>query len=94
MSVKTFVRKFDEKIIREAILRELDRGGQIFFVHNKVKSIASMQEMIQALVPEVRVGIAHGQLPEHQLEKVMKKFIDKEIDLLLCTSIIESGLDI
>lgn len=94
LEVKTFVRKFDEKIIRQAILRELDRGGQIFFVHNKIQSIQTIREMILDLMPRVRIGIAHGQLPEHQLEEVMKKFIDHEIDLLLCTSIIESGLDI
>ncbi len=94
LAVKTFVRKFDEKVIREAILRELDRGGQVFFVHNKVKSIYSVKELILSIVPHVRIGIAHGQLPEKQLEDVMKKFMDHEIDLLLATSIIESGLDI
>ncbi len=94
LAIKTFVRKFDEKIIREAILRELDRGGQIFFVHNKVRSIDSVAEMIRRLVPEVSIGIGHGQLPERQLQEVMRKFIGGEIDLLLCTTIIESGLDI
>jgi transcription-repair coupling factor (superfamily II helicase) len=94
LAVKTFVRKFDEKIIREAILRELDRGGQIFFVHNKIHSILSIKELLLKIVPKVRIGIAHGQLKEHQLEEVMKKFMDHEIDLLLCTTIIESGLDI
>ncbi|GJL78125.1 MAG: transcription-repair-coupling factor [Nitrospinaceae bacterium] len=94
LAVKTFVRKFDEKVIREAILRELDRGGQIFFVHNKIHSIQSVQEMIHRIVPQVRIGIAHGQLPEHQLEEVMKKFMDHEVDLLLSTTIVESGLDI
>ena len=94
LAVKTFVRKFDEKIFREAILRELDRGGQIFFVHNKIHSILSIKELILKIVPQVRIGVAHGQLREHQLEKVMKKFMDHEIDLLLCTTIIESGLDI
>ncbi len=94
LAVKTFVRKFDEKVIREAILRELDRGGQIFFVHNKIHSIESIKEMILKIVPQVRIGVAHGQLKEHQLEEIMKKFMDHEIDLLLCTTIIESGLDI
>jgi len=94
LAVKTFVRKFDEKVVREAIQRELDRGGQIFFLHNKIHSIASVKEMLLNIVPELRIGIAHGQLPEHQLERVMKKFMDHEIDLLLCTTIIESGLDI
>jgi len=94
LAIKTFIRKFDEKVIREAILRELDREGQIFFVHNKVHSIHSMAEMIREIVPQVRLGIAHGQLPEKQLEKVMRQFIDREIDLLLATTIVESGLDI
>ena len=94
LAIKTFVRKFDEKVIREAILRELDRGGQTYFVHNKVRSIYSVCEMIRRIVPEARIGIGHGQLPERQLEEVMRKFIDKEIDILLCTTIVESGLDI
>ncbi len=94
LAVKTFVRKFDEKVIREAILRELDRGGQIFFVHNKIHSILSIKELLLKIVPKVRIGVAHGQLKEHQLEAVMKQFMDHEIDLLLCTTIIESGLDI
>jgi transcription-repair coupling factor (superfamily II helicase) len=94
LAVKTFIRKFDEKVIREAIIRELDRGGQVFFVHNKIRSIHSIAEMIRRLAPRVKIDVAHGQLPEHQLEKVMKKFMDKEIDILLSTSIIESGLDI
>ncbi len=94
LAVKTFIRKFDEKVIREAIMREIDRGGQVFFVHNKICSIHSIAEMIRRVVPGVKIDIAHGQLPEHQLEKVMKKFMDKDVDLLLSTSIVESGLDI
>ena len=94
LAVKTFIRKFDEKVIREAIMREIDRGGQVFFVHNKIRSIHSIAEMIRRVAPGVKIDVAHGQLPEHQLEKVMKKFMDKETDLLLSTSIIESGLDI
>ncbi len=94
LSIKTYVRKFDEEIIREAILREKDRGGQVYFVHNKVQSIHSIAALLRKIVPEVSLGIAHGQLQERMLEKVMKQFIEKEIDLLLCTSIIESGLDI
>ncbi len=94
LAVKTFIRKFDEKVIRVAIMREVDRGGQVFFVHNKIHSIHSIAAMIRRVVPGVKIDIAHGQLPEHQLERVMKKFMDKEVDLLLCTSIIESGLDI
>jgi transcription-repair coupling factor (superfamily II helicase) len=94
LAVKTFIRKFDEKVIREAIMREIDRGGQVFFVHNKIRSIHSIAEMIHRLAPGVKIDVAHGQLPEHKLEKVMKKFMDKEVDILLSTSIIESGLDI
>ena len=94
LSIKTFVRKFDEKIIHDSIKKELGRGGQVYFVHNKINSIHSIKEMIQEIVPEVRIGVGHGQLPEHQLEEVMEKFIAKEIDVLLCTTIIESGLDI
>ncbi len=94
LAVKTFIRKFDEKVIREAIMREIDRGGQVFFVHNKIRSIHSVAEMIRRVAPGVRTEIAHGQLPEHQLETVMKKFMGKEVDLLLSTSIVESGLDI
>jgi transcription-repair coupling factor (superfamily II helicase) len=94
LAVKTFIRKFDEKVIREAIMREIDRGGQVFFVHNKIRSIHSIAEMIRRVAPGVKIDVAHGQLPEHQLEKVMKKFMDKETDVLLSTSIVESGLDI
>ena len=94
LSIKTFVRKFDEKIIHDSIKKELERGGQVYFVHNKINSIHSIKEMIQEIVPEARIGIGHGQLPEHKLEEVMGKFIAKEIDVLLCTTIIESGLDI
>ncbi|MAX16658.1 MAG: transcription-repair coupling factor [Nitrospina sp.] len=94
LAVKTFIRKFDEKVIREALMREIDRGGQVFFVHNKIRSIHSIAEMIRRVAPGVKIDIAHGQLPEHQLERVMKKFMDKEINVLLSTSIVESGLDI
>ena len=94
LAIKTFIRKFDEDVIRQAILSEVGRGGQVFFVHNKIHSIHSIAELIRRLVPGVSIDIAHGRLPEHQLEKVMKKFLDKEIDVLLSTSIVESGLDI
>ena len=94
LSIKTFVRKFDEKIIHDSIKNELSRGGQVYFVHNKIKSIHSIKELIQKIIPEARIGIGHGQLPEHQLENVMGQFLAKEIDVLLCTTIIESGLDI
>jgi transcription-repair coupling factor (superfamily II helicase) len=94
LAIKTFVRKFDKKIIHDSIKKELGRGGQVYFVHNKINSIHSIKEMIREIVPEARIGVGHGQLPEHQLEEVMGKFIAKELDVLLCTTIIESGLDI
>ena len=93
-AIRTFVTKFDEPTIREALLREVQRGGQVFFVHNRVQSIASMERFIHTLVPEVTVGVAHGQMREGQLEKVMTDFVDKRFQVLLSTSIIESGLDI
>ncbi len=94
LAVKTYIRKFDVQIIRDAILRELDRNGQIFFVHNKIQGIHSIAKLIQEAVPQVRIGIAHGQLQEAMLEKTMRQFLDGELDLLLSTSIVESGLDI
>jgi transcription-repair coupling factor (superfamily II helicase) len=80
--------------VRQAILRELERGGQVFFVHNRVQTIPAMLSHLRQLVPEARIGIGHGQMPENELEAVMRKFTKGEIDVLLCTSIIESGLDI
>jgi transcription-repair coupling factor (superfamily II helicase) len=93
-AIRTFVSKFDEPTIREAVLREVQRGGQVFFVHNRVQSIASMERFLRELVPEVTVGVAHGQMREGQLEKVMTDFVEKRFQVLLSTSIIESGLDI
>ena len=81
-------------MVRDAILREMERGGQIFFVHNRVQSIASIAATIQDLVPHARVCMAHGQMPERQLEKVMMEFINHKYDVLVCTMIIESGVDI
>jgi len=93
-AIRTFVIKFDGAQIREAILRELHRGGQIFFVHNRVQSIRSMERYLRELVPEVSIGVAHGQMGERLLEKAMVNFVEKKYQLLLCTSIIESGIDI
>ena len=93
-AIRTYVTKFDGQVIREAILRELRRGGQVFFVHNRVESIERRAEMIRALVPEAKIVVAHGQMRDHQLEKVMLAFLQHEFDILLCTAIIESGLDI
>jgi transcription-repair coupling factor (superfamily II helicase) len=94
LAVRTYVLKFGEAVIQEAITRELDRGGQVFFVHNRVESIGAMYRYLHRIVPQARIAVAHGQLPEQQLERVMVRFINREIDVLLCTTIIESGLDI
>ena len=93
-AIRTFVAKFSPTEIREAILREKARGGQVYFVHNRVESIGSIQRFLAELVPEASVGVGHGQMSEHALEKVIGDFIDRRYDVLLCTTIIESGLDI
>ena len=92
--IVTHIGPYSQKIIRQAIIREIERGGQIFFVHNRVQTIYSMKMHLNNLVPEARVGIAHGQMREGELSQVMTQFTNGEIDVLLCTSIIESGLDI
>jgi transcription-repair coupling factor (superfamily II helicase) len=94
LAVKTFVSRFSEELIREAVMRELRRGGQIFFVHNRVQTIAKRAELLAQLVPEAKIAVGHGQMDEHELEKVMLGFMHGETNLLLCTTIIESGLDI
>ncbi len=94
LSIRTFLGRFDEDVIRQAIVRELQRNGQVFFVHNRVQNISAMARFLQQLVPEASLAIAHGQMKERDLERVMLAFIRKEYNLLLCTSIIESGLDI
>ncbi|MGQ9492032.1 MAG: transcription-repair coupling factor [Anaerolineae bacterium] len=94
LPVKTFVGDFDETLVRQAILRELDRNGQVYFVHNRVQGIELMAERVRKIVPEARVAIAHGQMPERELSAVMLAFAEGEYDVLVCTSIIESGLDI
>jgi len=93
-AIRTFVMKFDPGAVREAIQNELKRGGQVYFVHNRVRSIAAMQKFLTELVPEARIGVAHGQMGEGKLEAVMSRFVNRELDVLLATSIIESGLDI
>jgi len=93
-AIRTFVMKFDPGAVREAIENELKRGGQVFFVHNRVRSIAAMEKFLSDIVPRARIGIAHGQMAEGKLEEVMARFVNKELDILLATSIIESGLDI
>ena len=94
LPVVTHVGPYSEQLVRQAVLRELDRGGQIFFVHNRVHTIEGMRRQIQRLVPEVRIAVAHGQMAERDLAKRMMEFSSGEIDLLLTTTIIESGLDI
>ncbi len=93
-AIRTFVMKFDPAAVREAIENELKRGGQVFFVHNRVRSIAAMEKFLSDIVPRARIGIAHGQMAEGKLEEVMARFVNKDLDILLATSIIESGLDI
>jgi transcription-repair coupling factor (superfamily II helicase) len=93
-AIRTFVMKFDPTAVKDAIEQELRRGGQVFFVHNRVRSIAAMNKFLGELVPKARIGVAHGQMAQHKLEQVMGKFVEKELDVLLATSIIESGLDI
>jgi len=92
-AIRTFVARFDESLIREAILRELKRGGQVFFVHNRVQSIHAMRERLEKLVPEAKITVAHGQMEAEELEETMLEFFSKKTNLLLCTSIIESGID-
>lgn len=92
--VRTYLRPWDENTIKEVLLRELERGGQVFFVHNQVKTIDKIAATIQRLVPKARITVGHGQMDEQDLEKVMIGFINKDYDILVSTSIIESGLDI
>ncbi len=94
LPIVTHVGPYQANLVRQAIIRELERGGQVFFVHNRVQSIAGVQNQLARLIPEARIGIAHGQMAERDLEKRMRQFTKGEIDVLLSTSIIESGLDI
>jgi transcription-repair coupling factor (superfamily II helicase) len=94
MAIQTIVAKFDEKLIRTAVEVELERGGQIYFVHNRVETIYELASKIRELVPQARVVVGHGQLPEAELERTMLAFMDGEYDVLCATSIIENGLDI
>ncbi|MQG15462.1 MAG: transcription-repair coupling factor [SAR202 cluster bacterium] len=92
--IKTYVTEQSDELIRDAIIRELDRGGQVYFVHNRVKDIHSIAKRISNIVPEAKIAVGHGQLNEAELEKTMLDFADGHIDVLICTTIIESGLDI
>ncbi len=93
-SVKTFIARYDELVIKEAVARELQRGGQAFLIHNRVRTIHEMARTVQNLAPAARVAVAHGQMPPKQLEEIMVRFVRKDIDVLVCTTIVESGLDI
>ncbi|MBT6153425.1 MAG: transcription-repair coupling factor [Planctomycetaceae bacterium] len=93
-AISTRLCRFDGELIRNAIVRELNRGGQIYFVHNRVYNIKSIADRIQTIVPEARIGIGHGQMAGHELEEAMLDFVTGKIDVLVCTTIIESGLDI
>jgi transcription-repair coupling factor (superfamily II helicase) len=93
-AIETYVTNYDEFTIREAIYRELNRGGQVFFVHNHVQTIHQMAAKLVGLIPEARIAVGHGQMRERELEKVMLDFVHKKIDVLVCSTIIESGLDI
>lgn len=94
LPIITHIGPYNPAMARQAILRELDRDGQVFYVHNRVQSINIIRNQLTQLVPEARIGVAHGQMAEHELSQVMEQFAAGEVDVLLCTSIIESGLDI
>ncbi len=94
LSIKTFVRQQDTDIIKEAILREILRGGQVYFLHNEVKSIEKTARELQELVPEARIDVGHGQMRERELERVMTDFYHKRFNVMVCTTIIETGIDI
>ncbi len=94
LPVHTEIAAFDDEIMKEAILREMDRGGQVFFVHNRVETIDAMAAYLGELLPDLRLAVGHGQMSDHQLERVMVDFIEGEYDVLVSTMIIESGLDI
>jgi transcription-repair coupling factor (superfamily II helicase) len=92
--VLTFVEPFDDALIEEAISRELDRGGQIFFVHNRIETIEAIADHLRRIVPRAKVAVGHGQMKERELETVMRQFVDHEVDILVSTLIVESGLDV
>jgi transcription-repair coupling factor (superfamily II helicase) len=93
-AIRTFVTKFDPNVVKEAIEREIGRGGQVYFLHNRVDSIDELKQFVQELCPKVRIGVGHGQMGDGELEEVMTKFVERQFDVLICTTIIESGLDI
>ena len=94
LAIKTFVRTEGHGVIREAVLREIKRGGQVYFLHNEVDTIENRRTQLQELLPEARIAVAHGQMPERQLEAVMRDFVAQRSNLLLCSTIIETGIDV
>jgi transcription-repair coupling factor (superfamily II helicase) len=92
--VKTYVLEYDDNLIRQAVLEEIKRGGQVYFIHNRVAEIETLKNKLEQLIPEALIGYAHGQMHEEELEKTMIEFINGDFDILLCTNIVESGLDI
>src|SRR5687768_12176534 len=94
LAVHTVVAHFDKELIKTAIEQELSRGGQVYFVHNRVDSIFMRAAMIQQMLPEVRIGVGHGQMGEAELERVLLGFMKHEYDIFVCTTIVENGLDI
>ena len=94
LAIKTFVRSEGTGVIREAVLRELKRGGQVYFLHNEVETIQNRRQRLEEILPEARIAVAHGQMPERELEKVMRDFVAQRYNLLLCSTIIETGIDV
>ena len=94
LAIKTFVRNEGQGVIREAVMRELKRGGQVYFLHNEVETIENRRQQLEAYLPEARIAIAHGQMPERQLEHVMRDFVAQRFNVLLCSTIIETGIDV
>ena len=94
LAIKTFVRSESNGVIREAVLRELKRGGQVYFLHNEVETIENRRQKLEEILPEARIAVAHGQMPERELERVMKDFVAQRYNLLLCSTIIETGIDV
>jgi transcription-repair coupling factor (superfamily II helicase) len=94
LAIKTFVRNEGNGVVREAVLRELKRGGQVYFLHNEVETIENRRERLEALLPEARIAVAHGQMPERELERVMRDFVQQRFNVLLCSTIIETGIDV
>ncbi len=94
LAIKTFVRSEGNSVIREAVLRELKRGGQVYFLHNEVETIQNRKQKLEELLPEARIAVAHGQMPERELEQVMRDFVAQRHNLLLCSTIIETGIDV